>query len=69
VSFSAGFNEKQAAAGLHELRSMLDARVLVWAGGASVERIRKPISGVELIAGLAALLDKIKEWRALNLGA
>jgi len=69
VSFSAAFNEKQASAGLAELRSMLDARVLIWAGGESVERIRKPVPGVELIPSLEGVVDKVKEWRALNLSA
>jgi methanogenic corrinoid protein MtbC1 len=69
LSFSAAFNDKQAAAGLAELRAMLDARILVWAGGASVERIRKAIAGVELVPSLEGMLDRIKEWRALNLSA
>jgi DNA-binding transcriptional MerR regulator len=69
LSFSAAFNDKHAAAGLAELRAMLDARILVWAGGASVERIRKPIAGVERVPSLEGMLDKIKEWRALNLSA
>jgi MerR family transcriptional regulator, light-induced transcriptional regulator len=66
LSFSAAFNEKQASAGLAELRGMLDARVLIWAGGKSVERIRKPVPEVELIPSLEGLLDKVKEWSALN---
>jgi MerR family transcriptional regulator, light-induced transcriptional regulator len=67
VSFSAAFSEKQAIAGLSELRDMLDARVLIWAGGASLERARRGVPGVDLVLTLDALLDKVKEWRALNL--
>jgi methanogenic corrinoid protein MtbC1 len=69
LSLSAAFNEKQARAGLAELRSLLDARVLIWAGGACVERMRKPIDGVELFPGLEAVFDQLKEWRALHLSA
>lgn len=69
LSFSAAFSEKQASAGLAELRAMVDPRILIWAGGASVERIRKPVAGVELIPSLEGMLDRIKEWRAINLSA
>jgi MerR family transcriptional regulator, light-induced transcriptional regulator len=66
VSFSAAFGERQASAGLAELRAMLDARVLLWAGGECVARIRKPVHGAELIPTLEGVIDEVKEWRALN---
>jgi methanogenic corrinoid protein MtbC1 len=66
LSFSSAFGEKHAVAGLTELRAMLDARVLVWAGGSSLERLRKPLAGVEVMTTLDALLDAVKAWRALN---
>ena len=69
LSFSAAFNDKHAAAGLVELRAMLGPQVRIWAGGTSIERLRKPVPGVELIPRLDALLDTIKEWRALHPGA
>jgi methylmalonyl-CoA mutase cobalamin-binding subunit len=69
LSFSAAFNEKPASAGLTELRAMLPASVLVWAGGAGVERIRKPVAGISLIPSLEGLLDQVKAWRALNFSA
>lgn len=66
LSFSAGFNAKHAAAGLAELRRMLPEQMLIWAGGASVSRIRKAVDGVELIEDLQALVEKVKQWRTLH---
>jgi DNA-binding transcriptional MerR regulator/methylmalonyl-CoA mutase cobalamin-binding subunit len=66
LSFSAAFNDKHAAMGLTELRAMLAGQILIWAGGASVERMRRPIGGVDLIGGLRPLVDKIKAWRTLH---
>jgi DNA-binding transcriptional MerR regulator/methylmalonyl-CoA mutase cobalamin-binding subunit len=66
LSFSTAFNERQAAAGLAELRTMLDARTRIWAGGTGAERMRRPPPGVEVVASLEAVLDRAKEWRALN---
>lgn len=68
LSFSAAFNEKQAAAGLAELRAMLPGAVLIWAGGECVARIRKPVEGVELVGELATLVEMIKAWRTLHAG-
>lgn len=66
VSFSAAFNEKQAAAGLAELRAMLPMKILIWVGGASIARLRSPVDGVELLRGLDIVIDKVREWRNLN---
>ena len=69
LSFSAAFNDKQAAMGLAELRAMLPAQIHIWAGGACIERMRRPIDGVDLIGGLAPLVDKVKAWRMLHASA
>jgi DNA-binding transcriptional MerR regulator len=68
LSFSAAFNERQAAAGLAELRAMLPGAVLIWAGGECVARIRKPVEGVELVGELATVVEMIKAWRTLHAG-
>jgi methylmalonyl-CoA mutase cobalamin-binding subunit len=69
LSFSGAFNDKHAATGLSELRAMLPPVTLIWAGGASVERMRRGIDGVDLIGGLQPLVDKIKAWRTLHASA
>jgi DNA-binding transcriptional MerR regulator len=66
LSFSAAFNEKQAAAGLAQLRAMLPGAVLIWAGGECVPRIRKPVEGVELVGELTTVVDMVKAWRTLH---
>jgi DNA-binding transcriptional MerR regulator len=66
LSFSAAFNEKQAAAGLAELRAMLPGAVLIWAGGECVARIRKPVEGVELIGELTTVMEMVNAWRTLH---
>lgn len=66
LSFSAAFNEKQAAAGLAELRAMLPGGVLIWAGGECVPRIRKPVHGVELVGELTTVVDMVKAWRTVH---
>jgi DNA-binding transcriptional MerR regulator/methylmalonyl-CoA mutase cobalamin-binding subunit len=63
LSFSAAYGEKNAAAGLAELRAMLPATVELWAGGASIARLRRHIPGTQLMRSLAALLDQLKQWR------
>jgi methanogenic corrinoid protein MtbC1 len=66
LSFSAMFGERAAVAGLSELRQLLPAAVLVWAGGACIERFRKPMPGVDLVGTLEGLIDRAKGWRALH---
>jgi MerR family transcriptional regulator, light-induced transcriptional regulator len=66
LSFSAAFNEKHAAAGLAELRAMLPVSIEMWAGGAAAARIRKPVAGVEVVASLPAIAERVKQWRAAN---
>ena len=65
LSFSAAFHEKHAAAGLAELRAMLDPSVRIWAGGAGIERMRRPVPGVDTLTSLEAMLDAVEQWRAV----
>jgi hypothetical protein len=55
--------------GLSELRSMLPPPIPIWAGGASVERMRRAIDDIALIRGLQPVIDKIKAWRTLHASA
>jgi DNA-binding transcriptional MerR regulator len=64
LSFSSAYSEAKATDGLQELRAMLPAAVLLWAGGAAAARIRKPIIGVQLIPSLVRMIELTKEWRA-----
>lgn len=64
LSFSAAYSEAKAAEGLRELRALLPEQTVLCAGGAAVQRIRKPIEGVRLVGSLEAIVDLIREWRA-----
>jgi methylmalonyl-CoA mutase cobalamin-binding subunit len=64
LSSSSAYSEAKAADGLRELRAMLPAAVLLWAGGAAAARIRKPMAGVQLITSLGQMIDLVKQWRA-----
>jgi DNA-binding transcriptional MerR regulator/methylmalonyl-CoA mutase cobalamin-binding subunit len=66
LSFSSVFGEKAAVAGLTELRTLLPAPVAIWAGGACIERLRRPVAGVDLVGSLEGLIDRVKDWRALH---
>lgn len=66
LSFSATFGERVAVAGLSELRALLPASILIWAGGACIERLRRPVRGVELIGSLESLIEAVKAWRAAH---
>jgi hypothetical protein len=64
LSSSSAYSEAKAADGLRELRAMLPAAVLLWAGRAAAARIRKPMAGMQLIASLGQMIDLVKQWRA-----
>jgi DNA-binding transcriptional MerR regulator len=66
LSFSAAFSDKQAVAGLKELRALLPVDIPIWAGGATIGRVRKPVPGVELMPSLEETIDKLREWRTLR---
>jgi MerR family transcriptional regulator, light-induced transcriptional regulator len=63
VSFSSSFSAKTAASGLAELRAQVPESVSIWAGGAAVKRIRKPVAGVELIPSLEQVSEAAQKWR------
>ena len=64
LSFSATFADKAAVAGLSELRTLLPSDVLIWAGGACIERLRRPVPGVDRVGTLEGLIERVKDWRA-----
>lgn len=63
LSFSAAFGDKHAASGLSELRAMLSPSVGIWAGGASIVRLRKEVPGVALLKELDDLSGAVSSWR------
>ncbi|MEO8627583.1 MAG: MerR family transcriptional regulator [Betaproteobacteria bacterium] len=63
LSFSAAYGDKQAVAGLRDLRVQLPTGIQIWAGGAAVARVRTPIPGVELFSSLSRLLEDVQRWR------
>jgi DNA-binding transcriptional MerR regulator/methylmalonyl-CoA mutase cobalamin-binding subunit len=66
LSFSSASSDKLLAAGLAQLRSQLAPEVLIWAGGAAVQRARKPIPGIELVPSLERMVELVKQWRTLH---
>ena len=64
LSFSASYAEHKASAGLKDLRGLLPETIQIWAGGAAVARIRKPVKGVQLIGGLGEIAGHVTRWRA-----
>lgn len=66
LSFSSASSDKLLAAGLVQLRAQLHGDVMIWAGGAAAERVRKPIAGVELVPSLERLVELVKQWRTLH---
>jgi DNA-binding transcriptional MerR regulator/methylmalonyl-CoA mutase cobalamin-binding subunit len=66
LSFSSAASDKLLAAGLAQLRSQLPSEILIWAGGAAVQRARKPIPGVELVPSLERMVELVKQWRTLH---
>ena len=70
LSFSPAFPLRQAGEGLALLRRQLPATVALWAGGEHLRRVRKNLTGVQLLPELADVLDALKAWRAeVGLGA
>jgi MerR family transcriptional regulator, light-induced transcriptional regulator len=64
LSFSASFGDKTAASALGELRARLRQDILLWAGGCAVERMRKPVPGVELFRSLEEVGQRVRDWQA-----
>ncbi|MCW9059496.1 MAG: MerR family transcriptional regulator [Gammaproteobacteria bacterium] len=63
LSFSSAYAPGLAAKGLGELRAALPSHRQLWAGGAGVRALRKPIEGVSLMPGLQELFDCLEAWR------
>jgi methylmalonyl-CoA mutase cobalamin-binding subunit len=63
LSFSSAYSPAQAAQGLVELRRLLPASRQLWAGGAGVRAIRKPIDGVSLLPEFDGLYASLGSWR------
>jgi DNA-binding transcriptional MerR regulator/methylmalonyl-CoA mutase cobalamin-binding subunit len=66
LSFSSASSDKLLVAGLVQLRAQLHWDVMIWAGGAGAERVRKPIAGVELVPSLERMVELVKQWRTLH---
>lgn len=63
LSFSAAFNERRAAAGLAELRTLLPRKIRIWCGGASVAQLRASPEGVDVLGGLDSVPGQVEQWR------
>lgn len=63
LSFSSAYAPALAAKGLRELRAALPSHRQLWAGGAGVRALRKPIEGVSLMPGFQELFDCLAAWR------
>ena len=64
LSFSAAYPVRQAIDGLLELRSMLPARIVLWAGGRAVHGRQKRLPGIRVVHDLDDTLVALAEWRA-----
>lgn len=62
LSFSSAYAPTQAAKGLRELRTALPSHRQLWAGGAGVKAIRKPLEGVGLVPEFQDLFDRLAAW-------
>lgn len=63
LSFSSAVPAQTVSAGLGELRGMMPARVMVWAGGSSPALRRTLHDGVEHVPGLTHVADIVATWR------
>jgi len=63
LSFSSAFPLRQAGDVLALLRRQLPSSVALWAGGENLRRVRKSLSGVQLIPEPADALEALKSWR------
>lgn len=64
LSFSSAFPLRQAGDALALLRRQLPSTVALWAGGEHLRRVRKNLSGVQLLSELADALETLRSWRA-----
>jgi len=64
LSFSSAFPLRQAGDALALLRRQLPSTVALWAGGEHLRRVRKILSGVQLLSELSDALEALRTWRA-----
>jgi len=64
LSFSTAFPLRQVGDAIAALRRQLPPAVALWAGGEATRRLRKNLSGVQIIPELADTLSALKNWRA-----
>ena len=64
LSFSSAFPLRQAGDALALLRRQLPSTVALWAGGEHLRRVRKNLSGVQLLPELSDALEALRGWRA-----
>src|ERR1700751_1171050 len=64
LSFSSAFPLRQAGDALALLRRQLPSSVALWAGGEHLRRVRKNLSGVQLLSELSDALEALRTWRA-----
>ncbi|MBL8539188.1 MAG: MerR family transcriptional regulator [Betaproteobacteria bacterium] len=63
LSFSGSFPTPAAVTGMNELRTRLPDSVAIWAGGRSMERVRRPPPGVTVMRSLEEVYDQLQLWR------
>jgi hypothetical protein len=64
LSFSTAFPPRQVGDAIATLRRQLPPAVALWAGGEVTRRLRKTLSGVQIIAEIADASSALKNWRA-----
>ncbi len=69
LSFSAVFPANQAAAALHELRSLLPEGTAIWAGGSNAALNRRMLAGVAAVRDIALVGAMVQRWRQAAIGS
>jgi MerR family transcriptional regulator, light-induced transcriptional regulator len=64
LSFSSAFPLRQTGDALALLRRQLPSTVALWAGGEHLRRVRKSLSGVQLLPELSDAFEALRSWRA-----
>ena len=68
LSFSAAYPERQAVAGLRELRALLPANTALWVGGSGVSCHRRPLDGVVVVDDIERIASLVADWRTEHRG-
>lgn len=63
LSFSTAYPSSKAVDALKELRALLPGSVALCSGGGAINRIRRKINGVQLVASLESMCELVKCWR------